>query len=140
MEAGWRALEPVINAGDYRAARDIVMNFPPMRSLERHPAARDRVVALMDQHPWREWATKWPEYDRLEPPAWDRLEELRLPVLVVSGDLEDESFLADGEAVVARVPGARMQVIEGAGHMVNLEAPEAYTAAVVGFLMAVTER
>lgn len=140
MEAGWQAMESAINAGDYRAAREVVMSFPPMRSLERNPTARGRVVAMMDQHPWRDWATKWAEYDWLEPPAWGRLEELRLPVLVVSGDLDDESYLADGEAVVARVPRARMQVIKGAGHMVNLEAPDAYTAAVVDFLMAATER
>lgn len=140
MEAGWQAMESAINAGDYRAARDVVMSFPPMRSLERNPTARDRVVAMMDQHPWREWADKWAEYDWLEPPALGRLEELRLPVLVVSGDLDDESCLADGEAVVARVPGARMEVIEGAGHMVNLEAPDAYTAVVVDYLLAVADR
>ena len=80
------------------------------------------------------------EHDPLEPPAYGRLEELRLPVLVLSGDLDDESFLAEGEAVVARVPGARMQLIEGAGHMVNLEAPDAYTAVVVDYLLAATER
>lgn len=140
MEAGWRAMEPAVNAGDYRAARDVVMSFPPMRSLERSPAVRERVVAMMDQHPWRELATKWAEYDWLDPPAFDRLEELRLPALVVSGDLDDETFLAEGDAVAARVPGARKQVIERAGHMVNLEAPDAYTAAVADFLMAVTEQ
>ena len=140
MEAGWQAFESAVNAGDYRAARDAVMTFPPMRSLERHPTARDRVVAMMDQHPWHDWATKWAEYDWLEPPAWGRLEELRLPTLVVSGDLEDEFFLPDGEAVVRRVRGARKQVIQGAGHMVNLEAPDAYTAVVVDYLVAITRR
>lgn len=140
MEAGWQAMESAINAGDYRAAREVVMNFPPMRSLERNPTARDRVVAMMDQHRWRDWADKWADYDLLEPPAWGRLEELRLPVLIVSGDLDDETFLTEGEALVGRVPGARKVVIEGAGHMVNLEAPDAYTAVVVDYLLAATER
>lgn len=137
MGAGWQALEPAIKAGDYRAARDVVMNFPPMRSLGRSPVARERVVAMIDQHPWREWATKWAEYDGLEPPAWDRLEELQLPTLVVSGDLDDETFLAEGDAVVRRVPGARKHVIEGAGHTVNLEAPDAFNRAVIEFLARV---
>lgn len=140
MDAGWQAMESAINVGDYRAARDVVMSFPPMRSLDRNETARDRVVAIMDRHPWREWATKWAEYDWLDPPAWERLEELQLPTLVVSGDLDDETFLAEADAFVRRVPGARKHVIEGAGHMVNLEAPDAYTAVVIDYLVAAIDR
>lgn len=140
MEAGWQALESAVNTGDHGAARDVVMSFPPMRSLERNPTARDRVVAMMEHHQWPDWVNKWADYDWLDPPAWGRLEELRLPALVVSGDLDDETFLAEGDAFVRRVPGARKELIEGAGHMVNLEAPDAYTAIVVDHLVTVTER
>jgi hypothetical protein len=33
-----------------------------------------------------------------------------------------------------RIPGARFTIIEGAGHLSNIERPEAFNSAVLGFL------
>jgi 2-succinyl-6-hydroxy-2,4-cyclohexadiene-1-carboxylate synthase len=57
-------------------------------------------------------------------PLWERLAELTLPVTLVVGE-RDEKFRAIGERMAARLPDARLVIVPGAGHAVQLEAPEA---------------
>jgi 3-oxoadipate enol-lactonase len=47
---------------------------------------------------------------------------------------------ATSRELARRIPGARMTVIEGAGHLSNIEQPEAFNRAVLGFLMEHRER
>jgi 2-succinyl-6-hydroxy-2,4-cyclohexadiene-1-carboxylate synthase len=65
-----------------------------------------------------------------QPPYWDRLSELTMPVLVVAGD-RDEKFAALGARMVAAIgPSATLALVEGAGHAAHLEQPERFVAAV----------
>jgi 2-succinyl-6-hydroxy-2,4-cyclohexadiene-1-carboxylate synthase len=61
------------------------------------------------------------------PPLWDRLVELELPVELVVGE-RDQKFRAIAEQMQAALPDARLHVVPGAGHAVQLEAPEAVAA------------
>ena len=65
------------------------------------------------------------------PPLWDRLAELDLPVELVVGE-RDEKFRAIAEQMQAALPDARLHVVRGAGHAVQLEAPEAVAALLAG--------
>jgi len=62
-----------------------------------------------------------------------RLAALRLPVLVVVGG-EDRMSLAPSRELAGAIPRARLVIIEGAGHVVNLAQPAAFNAAVEEFL------
>jgi pimeloyl-ACP methyl ester carboxylesterase len=70
---------------------------------------------------------------KLEPGETLGLEALRLPVLVVAG-ARDPGSLAAGRALAAALPAAELVVIPDAGHVVNLAAPAAFDAALLGFL------
>ena len=59
-------------------------------------------------------------------PAHDvrsRLSMIAAPTLVAVGELDRETPLAYSEALVAGIPGARLAVIPGAGHLTPFEAP-----------------
>jgi 3-oxoadipate enol-lactonase len=58
-----------------------------------------------------------------------RLGELQAPTLVVVGELDEETPLAYAELLASGIRGARLEVIPGAAHITNLEAPEAVNAA-----------
>jgi 2-succinyl-6-hydroxy-2,4-cyclohexadiene-1-carboxylate synthase len=58
------------------------------------------------------------------PPLWDRLVELTMPVELVVGE-RDEKFRGIAERMASSLPDARVVVVEGAGHAVHLEAPDA---------------
>jgi 2-succinyl-6-hydroxy-2,4-cyclohexadiene-1-carboxylate synthase len=67
-------------------------------------------------------------------PLWDRLDELKMPVLVIAGE-RDAKFTALGHRLVAAiVENATMLLVEGAGHACHLENPHAFAAAVAPFL------
>lgn len=63
-----------------------------------------------------------------------RLGELDLPVLIAWGT-EDAWIPVDrAHRLAATVPDARLRLISGAGHLVQLDAPEALTATLLGWL------
>ena len=63
------------------------------------------------------------------PPLWGRLGELAIPVVLVAGE-RDAKFRAIAERMAAALPDARVEVVGGAGHAVQLERPEAVAALV----------
>jgi 2-succinyl-6-hydroxy-2,4-cyclohexadiene-1-carboxylate synthase len=65
------------------------------------------------------------------PPLWDRLAELAMPVELVVGE-RDAKFRALAEDMGARLRDARVHVVDGAGHAVHLEAPDAVVDVVAG--------
>jgi len=67
-------------------------------------------------------------------PLWDRLGELTMPVLLVTG-ADDAKFTAIGAAMAAAIPGAEHVVVDGAGHTVHLERPDVATAVVRDWLV-----
>jgi 3-oxoadipate enol-lactonase len=69
-----------------------------------------------------------------------RLGEIAVPTLVLCGELDEETPPAYSEALAEGIPNAQLQIIPGAGHVSNLEAPEAVNAALRAHLDAVEGR
>ena len=63
----------------------------------------------------------------------DSLPHIRVPTLIVVGD-RDTPFIAPSEYMVKKIPGARIEVIEGAGHASNLDQPAAFNRVLLDFL------
>ncbi|MDL4777752.1 MULTISPECIES: alpha/beta fold hydrolase [Thermomonosporaceae] len=63
-----------------------------------------------------------------------RYGEIDLPVLVCWGTADTWIPVAKAHELAGLVPGARLRLIEGAGHLVQEDAPAELTAALVGFL------
>ncbi len=66
-------------------------------------------------------------------PVWNRLGELRLPALVLAGEL-DGKYVAIARAIGEHLPQARVAVVSGAGHAVHLEQPAQFLEHVTAFL------
>jgi pimeloyl-ACP methyl ester carboxylesterase len=62
-------------------------------------------------------------------PLWDRLPQLAIPVTLVVGE-RDAKFHAIAERMAAALPDARLEMVRGAGHAVQLERPDAVAAAI----------
>jgi pimeloyl-ACP methyl ester carboxylesterase len=80
-------------------------------------------------HTLRQLLAVLPGVDTLAP----RLRALSVPALVVAGS-EDRGALPVAHALAGVLPRARLVVIEGAGHVVNLSQPVAFNAALAEFL------
>jgi pimeloyl-ACP methyl ester carboxylesterase len=63
-----------------------------------------------------------------------RLGEIRAPALIVVGTLDLPDIQGIAKRLAAEVRGARLEVIDGVGHMINLEIPDRFRALVTAFL------
>lgn len=70
----------------------------------------------------------------------DALSQIEAPTLLIWGDDDSRSPLSNAEMIRESIPGARFVVIEGAGHVSNMEQPERFNAEVRGFVLAADRR
>lgn len=73
--------------------------------------------------------TVWPQ-----PSAEERLGEIATPTLVVVGTADLDDMQAVVEKVSREIPGARLETIEGAGHLPSLETPAELNRLLLDFL------
>lgn len=64
----------------------------------------------------------------------DRLSAIRLPTLIVVGEEDPGTPVAAARAIHEQIKGSELTIIPSASHLSNMEQPEAFTAAVTGFL------
>lgn len=77
------------------------------------------------------WAAAWHAISELE--LESRLPEIRVPTLVITGEADVAAPVARAQAMAARIPGARCEIIPGAPHMAPLERPDLFNAALLRF-------
>ncbi|MFL6566726.1 MAG: alpha/beta fold hydrolase [Burkholderiales bacterium] len=65
------------------------------------------------------------------------LKSVAVPTLVVCGTEDGVTPPGLSRELAAGIPGAKLQMIESAGHLCNIEQPEAFNAALVPFLQSV---
>lgn len=61
-------------------------------------------------------------------------EQIAVPTLVLTGTADRVAPPAHARLMADRIPGARFVEIDGAGHISNIEAPDAFNAALAAFL------
>lgn len=66
----------------------------------------------------------------------DSLPAIDVPALVIVG-ADDAPFRKAADYMAAKIPGAQLAVLEGAGHASNLDRAEAFNAAVLDFLAGI---
>ena len=117
--------EEAFTRGDLDAAAEANLEFwvAPEHRVELRPQQR-RSLALQSAHDEPE--VLWPEL----PP----LESLDVPTLVVVGDRDKEDFRRIAEHIAAAVPGARLELVAGAGHLVGVDRPDELNALLLEFL------
>jgi 3-oxoadipate enol-lactonase len=67
----------------------------------------------------------------------DALTNIKVPTLALAGAVDTVAPAAMMEKMAAHIPGARFIAVPGAGHLINLEQPDAFNAALGGFLAGV---
>lgn len=120
--------------GDLDAAREAWLATP----LFAHspPSVAAALRAIVDDYTFWHWVNPNPHVG-LDPPAGVRGAQVGAPALVVRGEHEVEQVIDNCERMLRDIPGARGVVLPGAGHMSNMDAPEAFDAALLEFLAAV---
>ena len=69
--------------------------------------------------------------------AFDRragLPAIGVPTLVITGEHDSSAPPDVARKLAERIPGARLVILAGAGHLLNIEQPQAFNAALLAFL------
>jgi len=74
----------------------------------------------------------------LTPGPIERLEEIKVPTLVVAGDRDYEDFLAISEVLAQRIPQAQKVIMAGSAHIPPMDQPETFNRLVRQFLASLT--
>ncbi|HKZ21339.1 MAG TPA: alpha/beta fold hydrolase [Acidimicrobiia bacterium] len=122
----WEAVEAMWEAKEWERLADWETAYwadGPGQSPDRVPEIRRRVHhwVLSTYQAEKEEGRPQP----LDPPANERLGELRAPLLVVLGTLDDVSTQDSMRHLASAVPEARIEEFESA-HMINLEHPDRF--------------
>jgi pimeloyl-ACP methyl ester carboxylesterase len=125
-------LREAVRSGDVEAISKAWLESDYMAPAMENPDLADRLRAITVENDDL-WLRDFRERG-LDPPAVERLEELQAPVLLILGDRDVPDIQAIVELLEQKVPGARKVVIEGAGHMVNMERPDEFNRAMLDFL------
>jgi pimeloyl-ACP methyl ester carboxylesterase len=122
-------LVAALQARDYPKAADVLLGT----SVFAAPPESQALVRQMVTQNDRLWTVPREMMKGPERPAIDRLEQVKVPTLVLVGE-KDEFQREAAELLAQRIPGAKIVVIPGGGHLLNLTSPDAFRAAVAPFL------
>jgi 3-oxoadipate enol-lactonase len=120
-----------VGAGDGQRAAELWAETPIMAVHSNRDAA-DLVTSLVLEN-WRLWTYRRTEQP-FSPPAIDRLSEIACRVLVIVGEADLPHIWDIARVIAHGVPDATTVGIAGAGHIVNLDAPDAFNEALAAFL------
>jgi 3-oxoadipate enol-lactonase len=104
----------------------------PYLIYSKNTAARERAIELVKNNPQRVYNR--PRYIRQPIPAYQRLNEIKVPVLIMAGEFDIPDVHAHAGAINAGIPDSRRIIIPDAGHLVPLEQPALFNEAVTEFL------
>lgn len=121
----WKREEEAADRGDLDGAVEINLDFwvaPEFRDEIRPQVLRAFELQTAHEEP----EVLWPD----TPP----IESLQVPTLVVIGDRDKQDFQDIGRHLAGRIPNARLEVVEGAGHLVGVDRPDQLNALLLDFL------
>lgn len=104
---------------------------------EVNPATRAKFMEmnrLAHQHARRELGTHKPG---MKPSAAERLDELKIPVLVVYGNRDEEYILKAAPYTAEHIAGAKLVLMPDTAHLPNMERPAEFNQILADFLSSV---
>ena len=137
--AGWAEEEAALERGDLDAAVEVNLRMwvdGPRRSAGAVAAGVRERVGEMQR---RAFELQLPldgsvSEEMLVPDLADRLDEVRSPTLVLTGEEDRDDMQDISDLLAERIPDARRVSIAGAAHIPSLERPEEFDRLVLEFL------
>lgn len=118
----------LVHQGMAQYADEVLSRMVAPATIRHLPDVAQHVLGMMSgTSPAGAAAALRGRADRLD--YVEMLTEIRVPTLVVVGQEDDFTPIEDARLIQEQVPDATLVVIEGAGHLPNLERPAEFNAA-----------
>lgn len=127
----WKAIGRAARAGNIAQARDLWWDHPLFETT-RASAAAPRLRAAIAAFHGHQWVR---DDHRPALPDVERLRDLAVPTLLLTGEYDTEDFRRIAAAIAADAPRVTRIDHAGAGHLLNLEIPETIAAEIAIFVL-----
>jgi pimeloyl-ACP methyl ester carboxylesterase len=127
-----KAIRLAVN-GENEQAIDALMKDPYLASAAERPDLAGKMRAMVTDN-LQSMLTSSILERPVRPAAIKRLKEIHVPTLVVIGTRDVADSQKNADLLKSQVPNCQRIDIKGSGHLVNLEKPKEFDAAVLGFL------
>jgi 3-oxoadipate enol-lactonase len=124
-------VEAAIEAGELDRALELELGIWAPLGTADELGARIREIAFDNIH---QLTMDESGNERPDPPAAHRLEELDVPTLILDAEHDPPHHHRIADLLAREVIGARMVVVDGADHVVNMRQPERFDELVLPFL------
>jgi pimeloyl-ACP methyl ester carboxylesterase len=98
------------------------------------PAVRELVREMNLASFTRDEEHKQGQSQPMQPPAYGRLGEVRVPTLVIVGSEDQPLIVQTADVFTSKIPGARKVMMEGLAHVPNMEKPAEFNQITLDFL------
>jgi pimeloyl-ACP methyl ester carboxylesterase len=135
--AGWDEIVAAFERGDFVPVNEYDLRTwveGPQRTPEQVDATLRARVSEMNLIGLRNEALGWGEAQPLDPPAFQRLDEIQAPTLVLLGDLDQPKMIRVADYMATHIANARKVIMPGTAHLPNMEQPENFNQIVLTFL------
>jgi 3-oxoadipate enol-lactonase len=133
----FRGLARAIRAQGAQAALcELWLSHPLIASAAAIPGAREQLEAMLNTFPAGEYMAAERDAPDRRWKVIDRLGEITVPTLVVSGEREIPDFVAMAALLAEKVADSVLEIVPGCGHLVPLEQPVQTAEAFLRFLGA----
>jgi 3-oxoadipate enol-lactonase len=133
----WAVTRPPEAAAAYAAehgvdaGKQFWLAHPIFASLQSRPGVAAAVANMVSRYRGWHWAQA--DMQLPGPDVRARLEAVKPPVLVLSGEHDVAGYREIAAVIASRVPRGRLVRVAGAGHVLNLEQPADFTRQVLEF-------
>lgn len=101
-------------------AKENWLNHPVFAPSNRNPSVAKQLKAMVGDYSGWHWLNVDPRI-KLDPPALDRLGEIKVPTQIIVGELDLPYYHDIAKILTNHIPNSKLHTIKDAGHMTNLE-------------------
>ena len=130
----WQQRIDAVNAGGSMEplVESTVARFLTPDTVKNRPAVADAVRAMVRTTPIGGYVACCQAISKLN--LTDRLHEISIPTMVVVGADDPATTVEMSRTIHQRIAGSELVILKDAAHLSNLEQPDAFNEAVLGFL------
>lgn len=117
------------------AAKDLLIKTDPiiLRLAREKPDVAVRTGQMLSDYSGWHFVNTDP-CRSLDPPAIERLQEIRVPTLIIVGEHDSSDFRRIADILNRKIQGSKRMTLAGVGHVPNMEAPREFNEAILSFL------
>jgi pimeloyl-ACP methyl ester carboxylesterase len=129
-------LDAIYDAGKQKGvdtANQLFLDHPIFSSTRSDSAAFHDLRNMILSYSGWQWIHKNP-IQGLTPPAIQQLDQIKMPVLIITGEKDNQDFQQIADILHQNIKHSLRKQIKGAGHMCNMDQPDAFNKIVSDFL------